>query len=181
MEQNIKYEILNIILSQPIHLREIAKKLKINHMTISREIKKLYEENILDYRKEGKNKVYFLKKNLESKNYLFALENYKLLVFLKKYPSLKGIIEKIQINKKIALAILFGSYAKGIANKESDIDLYIETGSKQIKKDVSLIDTRLNVKIGKYDENNLLIQEINKNHIVLKGVEKYYEKNKLFN
>ncbi len=78
------------------------------------------------------------------------------------------------------MAILFGSYAKLIAKKQSDIDLYIDTDDKKIKKDVELINTKLSVKIGRYDKDNLLIKEIEKNHVIIKGVELFYEKNKFF-
>ena len=41
------------------------------------------------------------------------------------------------------------------------------------------IDSRLSVKIGRYDKESLLIKEIQKSHIVIKGVEEYYEKTEL--
>ncbi len=175
-----KYEIVNELLNNENHIRGIAKKLNVNHMTIVRKIKTLAKENVVDYKEEGKNKTYFLKKTIEAKNYVFSTENYKLNKLLKKYPTLRGIIEKIQKNKKIKLAVLFGSYAKGISKPESDIDVYIDTVDKKVKDDVSLIDLRLSIKIGKYSKSNLLIKEIEKNHVIIKGVEQYYDKNKFF-
>ena len=90
------------------------------------------------------------------------------------------IIEKIQNDKRIRLAILFGSYAKGLAKKDSDIDIFIETNNKKIKDDISLIDSKLSIKIGKYNKSNLLIKEIEKNHVIIKGGEYYYERNQFF-
>ncbi len=78
------------------------------------------------------------------------------------------------------MAIIFGSYAKELAHKDSDIDIYLETENRKIKKDIENLNSKLSVKIGKYDKNNLLIKEIKKDHIIIKGVEKYYEKNELF-
>ena len=78
------------------------------------------------------------------------------------------------------MAIIFGSYAKGLAHKDSDIDVYIETTNLQLKKDIEQLNTKLSVKIGKYNSTNILIQEIEKNHVIIKGVEQYYEKNKFF-
>ena len=43
-----------------------------------------------------------------------------------------------------------------------------------------MTDTKLSIKIGKYDKSNLLIKEILKNHIIIIGVERYYEKNRFF-
>ena len=181
MEQKeYKIEIVNELLNSPNHIRGLAKKLNVNHMTIFRKIKALSKENVADYKLEGKNKTYFLKKTVEAKNYVFSAENYKLNKLLKKYPSLRGIIEKIQKDKRIKLAVLFGSYAKGISKSESDIDIYIDTIDKKIKEEVSLTDSKISIKIGKYNGSNLLIKEIEKNHVIIKGVEQYYEKNKFF-
>ncbi|HLC56891.1 MAG TPA: nucleotidyltransferase domain-containing protein [Candidatus Nanoarchaeia archaeon] len=181
MEQkSYKLEIVNELLNAEYHIRELARRLNTNHMIIVRKIKELYKENIVDYKREGKNNKYFLKKTIEAKSFAFSAENYKLNKLLKKYPSLRRIIEKIQTNKDIKLAILFGSYAKEIAKVNSDIDVYIETDSKKIREDINSIDSKLSVKIGKYDKSNLLIKEIEKNHVVIKGIEAYYEKNKFF-
>jgi predicted nucleotidyltransferase len=173
-------EIVNELLKGKNHVRAIAKKLNTNHMNIVRKIKKLAKENVVDYKEEGKNKTYFLKKTIEAKNYVFSAENYMLNKVLKKYPNLRGIIEKIQKDKRIKLAILFGSYAKELAKPDSDIDIYLETKNKKIKEEISLINSKISVKIGKYDKFNLLIKEIEKNHVIIKGVEIYYEKNKFF-
>jgi len=181
MEQKeYKLEIVEELLKNENHIRGIAKKLNTNHMTIVRKAKELAKENVVDYKEEGKNKTYFLKKTVEAKNYVFSAENYKLNKLLKKYPTLRHIVEKIQKNKKIKLAVLFGSYAKGISKPDSDIDIYIDTEDKKIKEEVILIDSRLSIKIGKYNKASLLIKEMEKNHVIIKGVEQYYDKNKFF-
>src|SRR3989338_10760908 len=128
--KDYKLEIVNELLSNANHIRGIAKNLETNHMNIVRKIKELAKENAVDFKEEGRNKVYFLKHTIESKNYVFSAENYKLNKLLKKYPILRGIVEKIQKNKKIKLAILFGSFAKGISKPDSDIDVYIDSTDK---------------------------------------------------
>jgi len=181
MEQkDTKLEIVNELLKNESHLRDIARKLGTNHTLILRKMNILSKENVVDFREEGRNKVYFLKKSIEAKKYAFMAEDHKIIGLLKKYSDLRGIIEKIQKNKEIRLAVLFGSYAKGIAKKDSDIDVYVNTKNSKIKQEIERIDTRLNVKIGEYDSSNLLIMEIAKNHIILKGTEEYYEKNRFF-
>lgn len=181
MEQkDYKMEIVNELLSNENHVRGIAKKLNTNHMNISRKIRELAKENVVDYKTEGKNKTYFLKKTIEARNYIFSAENYKLNKILEKYPNLRNIIEKIQKDKRIKLAILFGSYAKKVSKSDSDIDIYIDTIDKKLKEELSAINSRLSIKIGKYDKSNLLIKEIEKNHVIIKGIEYYYEKNKFF-
>lgn len=181
MSQNdYKLEIFESLLTKDKHIRGLAKDLGTNQTTISRKIQELYDDNIVDFRQEGKNKVYFLKKNLEAKQYASIVETHKTLEAIKKYPRLRRIIDNIKENKNISLAVIFGSYAKGTATKESDIDLYIETTDRKIKEETELIDTKLSVKIGEYDKKNILIKEIEKNHIIIKGVERFYEKNQFF-
>ena len=74
------------------------------------------------------------------------------------------------------LIILFGSYAKGLARKDSDIDIYIETKNRNVKKEIEDIHTKINVKIGTFDSNSSLIKEIIKDHIIIKGIEDFYDK-----
>ena len=176
MEQkNYKLEIIGLLMKCENHSREIARILEINHMTINRKIEELLKENVVDFKIMGKNKVFFLKQTIEARMYLLFSEQYKLIKILKKYPELRKIVGKIQQTKKISLAILFGSYAKGIANRNSDIDIYIKTKNKKIKKDLEIINSKLSIKIGILHEKNLLTKEIKKNGIIIKGFEKYYE------
>jgi len=176
MELNISSEILNVLFGEEIHARALAKRLEINHMTVIRNLKELVNENVLEFRKEGRNKVYFLKKNMEARNYELISELYKLNKTLEKYPELRQTIKNIQQNKEIGLAVLFGSYARGTANKNSDIDVFIETKDRNLKKELELLNSRLSVKIGEYDRSSPLIKEIEKNHVIIKGAEIFYEK-----
>jgi predicted nucleotidyltransferase len=171
--------IIENLLKSDNHIRGLAKAIGTNQTTISRKVRGLYTKNVIDFLTEGKNKVYFLKKTLEAKQYTYIVEIQKLLSIVEVYPQLRRIIEEIK-KKEVKIAILFGSYAKYNANKESDIDLYIDTQDKSIKQQIEQIDSRISVKIGNYDSANLLIKEIGKNHIIIKGVEEYYEKNKFF-
>jgi predicted nucleotidyltransferase len=162
------------------HVRGLARLLGTNQTTIARKIRELYRENVVDYREEGRNKVFFIRKTLEAKQYSCLAENYRLLETVKRYPRLRRIIEQIRKNEKIGVAILFGSYAKWSATEESDIDLYIDTADRKIKDVVEMIDSKISAKIGRYDRSSLLIREIEKDHVIIKGTEAYYEKNSLF-
>lgn len=179
-QKDYKYEIVELLLKKKIHLREIARKLGTNQTTISRKVNHLVDSNVLDFELIGKNKIYFLKNSLEAMQLAYMTENYKFLKIINDKPLLRRIFEKIIENKKIKLAILFGSYAKDEETKRSDIDLYLETENQEIKKETESLNTNLNIKIGKYNKNSLLIKEIEKSHIIIKGVEIYYERNKFF-
>lgn len=181
MEQksyNIK--IVRALLKSPNHIRGLARLIDTSQMTVVRKVEELYKDNVVDFRQEGKNKVVFLKKSLEAKQYAYAVEMQNLLEVLKKYPYLRRIIELVRKNKKISLAVLFGSYAKGNAGKESDIDIYLDTSDSKVKGEIEMIDSRISAKIGKYDSDSILIKEIEKNHVILKGIEEFYEKNTFF-
>ena len=55
-------KIVESLLKKENHVRGLARELKTNQTTISRRLKELFKENVVDYKREGKNKVYFLKK-----------------------------------------------------------------------------------------------------------------------
>ena len=67
------------------------------------------------------------------------------------------------------MIILFGSYAKGNPKEDSDIDIYLETNNNKIKNKVKELNSKLSIKIGKFDAKSLLIKEIIKNHIIIGG------------
>ncbi len=178
MVKNITNEIVLLLSGNNLHTRALAKELNTNHVTVINKLGSLMEENVVDFKQKGKNKVYFLKKSVEARNYVIMAELYKLNNVIRIYPTLRKIIEAIKRHSKITLAILFGSYAKGIAKRDSDIDIFIETRDRNLKKELQLLNSKLSVKIGNYNRANLLIKEIEKNHVIIKGVELYYEKAK---
>ncbi|MCX6741905.1 MAG: nucleotidyltransferase domain-containing protein [Candidatus Pacearchaeota archaeon] len=178
--EKLEFEILLVLLREDNHLRNIARILKASHSTIMRKINVLVRENILDYKVEGKNKIFSIKSNLQAKNYIFNAERYKFIKLLKKYSKLNVILEDVLKISEERMIILFGSYAKFIAKEESDIDIYVETNDLKLKKSLEMINSRLSIKIGIFDGEDLLIKEIIKNHVILKGVEEFYEKIKFF-
>lgn len=178
MTQNrdIGYDIILTLLKGRSHGRAIGNKINAPHASVQRALTDLAKKNILDYKQEGKNKVYFIKNTLIAKKQVYIAEYYRFTRLLEKYPLLNPIIEDILNVTKSNLILLFGSYAKFSAKKDSDIDIYIETENKNIKSRIESINSKINVKIGKFDKDSLLIKEIIKNHIILKGIEEYYGK-----
>src|SRR3989338_3151079 len=100
------YEIVLAILKYRNHVRGLARIFSTNHMMISRKMGELVDRNVVDYKEEGRNKVYFIKKTAEAKNYVFMAEQYKLLRLLNKYPQLRSVIDKTQKDNKIKLSVL---------------------------------------------------------------------------
>jgi len=169
----ICYDIVLELSRQDNHIRGLAGLLKTNQMTIARRVEELVGLNVLDFRIEGKNKVHFMKNSLEAIQYLKIAEQYKAMGLVSRYPRFRLIVEKINADDKIVLAILFGSYAKGNADKNSDIDVYIDVA--EAAKRIGQLDSRLNIKTGEFSLNSPLAKEIIKNHVILKGVDNYYE------
>ncbi|MBI2543218.1 MAG: nucleotidyltransferase domain-containing protein [Candidatus Aenigmarchaeota archaeon] len=177
---NMDSMIILLLLKGENHLRGIAKQLSESHSTILRRLDKLVKENVLDYKKEGRNKVFFIRKNLQAKSYVFNAERYKMIKMLKKYPELNIIISELLKKNKESIIVIFGSYAKFLAKQDSDIDVYVETGDRKVKEELESVHTKIKVKIGDFDLDSQLIKEIIKNHIILRGVEDFYEKTEFF-
>jgi len=177
---NIEYEIILRLLKGNSYGREIAKELDISLTTIQRSILELESKNILDIEIQGKNKIFSLKKNIIARNHIFNAENYKLVKLLSHYPELGPVITDVLGESKSSLVILFGSFAKFSAKKGSDIDIYLDTSNIKEKKEIEMVNSKINVKIGKLNINSLLIKEIIRNHVIIKGVEEFYEKIKFF-
>ncbi|PKG31601.1 nucleotidyltransferase domain-containing protein [Methanoregula sp.] len=169
-----------LLLREDLHPRAIAEKLGTNHMTVSRKLRELREDNCVDFRTEGKNKVFFVKKTLEGRNAAATAEIYRQSQAARKYPVLRGIFRTIQDEPGIQLAILFGSYAKGFATRNSDIDIFIETPDASLKNQLEQRNSSLSVKIGGFDLESPLIREIIKDHVIIRGVEAYFEKTGFF-
>ncbi len=180
VEQNLTNEIVAILMQTDLHTRGIAEKLRTNHMTIARKLRNLVNDNIADYRTEGKNTVYFLKKSIEGRNAAMIAELYLQSRVVSLYPVLRGIFRAVQEMREIPFALLYGSYAKGIPTRDSDIDIYIETLDSTQKKQLEQRHSLLSVKIGVFDPKSLLIQEIIKDHIIIKGVEVYFDRTGFF-
>ena len=171
---------LALLKYKELHVRAIAKIINKPHASISRLMNKLLKKNVVDFRFEGKNKIFKLKKGIECLNYLYMAEHFKLLKLFEKYQYLLVISESIISKTDESFIIIFGSFAKFSANKESDIDIFVETNNRKVKTELENINSRISVKIGKFNHDDLLIKEIIKDHVILKGVENYYEKVKVF-
>ena len=176
---HMEQKILETLVLDKDHPRSIAKKLNTNHTKVIRLLRELYNANIVDFKIHGKNKVYHLKDNIITRKKILALEQYKFEKLVRKYPELVSLITEI-LNVTKSIVILFGSYAKLRVKKESDIDLYVDTNKRDLRRRIEEVNSRLSVKIGRFDKKTPLGKEIVKNHIMLRGAEQFYEKYKIF-
>ena len=158
-------------LQQKKHVREIARQIKSNQMTVSRKLKLLQKENIIDYMEEGRNKYYFRKKSIESQLFEKQTEIAKATKFVKDNPQFRSLIEEILHNKEISFAVIFGSYAKNSSGKLSDLDVFCENISQNVKKELELLNAKVSIKTGQFNSESALGKEIAKKYIILKGVD----------
>jgi hypothetical protein len=141
-----------------------------------RRLNELVKENILSYKIHGRNKVFFINNNLKAKNYIFNAERYKLIKLLGIYPKLNAILSEILNKYSPNLMILYGNYANFSAHANDEINIFVEANNRKIKKKIESLNYKINIEGGVFDKNSSLIKEIIKNHIILKGVELFYEK-----
>tara|TARA_Y100000310_G_scaffold317337_1_gene370119 strand:- start:394 stop:951 length:558 start_codon:yes stop_codon:yes gene_type:complete len=161
-----------------IYGREIAKKLKINQKTVSNVLNNLEKENILKYKKEGKNKYYYLNEFYSHlKEIIELIETQRKIDFLTKYKSLKELFLKLR-KRTQGMLVIFGSYASLSANEGSDLDVFVLGKIKDTQDLEDMHNIKINVvksKKDKFNKKEIIIKEIINNHIILKGKEEFIE------
>lgn len=156
----------------------ISKKKKLNQKTVSSYLNLLEKEHILKSKIEGKNKLFFLNlNNMEIvKNFIIATEHLRTIEFFKKNILVKEVSEKIKKHIK-GEAVIFGSYAKGIEKEDSDLDILIvgKCNETEIEKISDIFKLQISLKIYPKIKKDILIQEVLKNHIIIKNAELFVE------
>lgn len=102
----------------------------------------------------------------------------------KEINSIKKVIRELREDGKVLIAILYGSYAKGIPHKRSDIDLALYIKAKDEKEEIEIIDKILMsaerdisiLRLDDEDESPFVIQESLKGiHLIEPDGETLYE------
>jgi len=159
-----------------IYGRAIAQKYDLNQKTISNILNNMEKQGILKFKREGKNKYYFLNKNnSEIKEIIQLVEINKKINFMEEHIKLKELFEKLE-EKTSGILIVFGSYAKDIEKRDSDLDILVIGEIENIKELENSFKIDLNIvkiKQDKFNKNEPFIKEIMENHIILKGAEKF--------
>ncbi len=164
------------------YIREVEKVLDISPRTAQLMLEDLENKGILESKKRGKIKSYTLRLNEHTNRYLLFVEQYKAIAFLEKSLIIKEMIEKITPYIQ-GVGVVFGSYAKGLENKESDLDVFIagSYNKEEVKKVSKNFGINISVKcypMNVFEKNvgkDILLKEIAKNHIVIANGEKFIE------
>ena len=152
------------------YLRQINKLAKLPLKTCQNVLLNLEKKSILKSKVEGKNKYFSLNlDNIQTKLILLQAEIYKTEIFLEKYSQFKTFLKELNTNIPL---LVFGSFAKLIADKNSDLDLLILSEKEELpfhllpfkvhKVNLSEISFIKAVK-----EQETLIKEIEEKHLIL--------------
>ena len=178
---NIDLRVLSLFTkgyNKELYIREVGKLLGISSRTALVTLDKLEKRGILESKTRGKIKVYTIKKTGISKEYFLFTEQYKKIHFLEKNYLIKEVIEKLD-DVFEGIVVLFGSYAKGIQNEDSDLDLFIVGKHKEdkIKGVGHKYGIEINIKSYPMDifekeiREDILLKEVVENHLLINDAE----------
>jgi predicted nucleotidyltransferase len=170
-----------------LHLRQIARETRVDVKAVQLQLKRLERMNILSSVRKGRNKEYSVNlQNSIAKYYLMLAETFASITYLTRTFLVKKIASEIGDSLE-GTTILFGSYAKGESNKESDVDLFVMNEKKlgalpkNIVRDVGdRIGREISVKHGTkrqflkgLEEGDPLVREVVSSHVLLRGVDDF--------
>ncbi len=161
----------------------IAEKKNLNQKSTANALKCFEEEGFLKSATQGKNRLYLI--NLGdaemSGNFISAIEHLRAIEFYKKHVLIKEIAAKI-VSHCDGIAAIFGSYAKGTAKKDSDLDIFVagKCNEKEIEKVSDMYKIEINIKtypLPIFEKalmtKDPLAEEVIKYHIIIKGIEQF--------
>ena len=185
---NVEAEIFKLYLDMKEHyFSEICDKTDIARPSVLRTLRKFEKLGIFKTLERANTKFYKLVKSPIFIILISLVEYEKSLIFLDKNDKIRHGIEIIDKELNPTGIIIFGSYAKGAADKHSDLDvlLIMNFDKKTIRKSeyiAEIIHGRTGIKLSpvimKIDDltnKNEFMQEIIKSHILVKGSELFYE------
>ncbi len=181
MDSEIK--ILKLLLDmkeEKFTIKRIAETLKINYRIAYEKVIMLEKEGLIGITKAGNSKLCEFTSRFDNRvfeaEYLRRKELFKNKDFLIIHNRLSEL-------KFSFIALLFGSHAKGTADRYSDIDILTIGGNeKEIKATISLLPDKIHLTTLDYEnfihmaksKEFTVVSEALKNNIILIGIEEYY-------
>ena len=181
---NEQFNILKLLVENQeteFSIRQISKIRKINYKSAYNVIQKLTEQGVINVKKLGNNNSCSFNHNFNE--LVFNVEYARKNKLIKKNKDFAIICEDLSNINNQFIAIISGSYAKGKATKNSDIDLLIITDNiKPIQQKLSLLPLNIHVTDINYSDfmqmlkskENTVVSEVIKKNIILNGIEDYY-------
>ena len=121
-------------------IREISKQIKIPRASVQRYLKQLQEEGLL---------------TKENKTIVTPYFKFKKTFFLIDKIFTSGLLDYLETELAPSTIIVFGSVRKGEYDKESDIDLFIETTKEKKEINLKEFERKLGHKIQLFLEKNI--------------------------
>ena len=151
MVKNEMFEIVRLLMqkSEPMTIREISLKRKINYKSAYEALMKLEKEGAVNITKKGNTKLCVFSKKLTKTSYLVEMQKIKDLTKIK---DIKVIYEELLKIPYQFIALIFGSYAKNNQTKHSDIDLLIINHSLNIQEKLSILPLNIHLTQISYEE-----------------------------
>lgn len=181
-----KLRMLRVIYENPeINLTRLIKKAKTSPNIVLKYVNNLAEFNVIEEKRfGGKKKTHIrnLKANLLSNISILIfsfVEIEKKLVLLKKYKEIRPFVDQLVelFNEKVNFCLIYGSFARLAADKESDLDVWIVGDlNTEMKKRISEIFStskrEYSIKIETLERflkniNNPIHQNMIKEHIII--------------
>jgi len=143
------------------HLRELSREIDITPTYVKKELANLEELNLVLSSKKGNLNLFQINKNSP----LFS--ELKSIFF--KTEFLSEIIKKSIKKLKIDFAFIYGSFAKGVESKESDIDLFVvgSVDEDELVKIVQRIEKKVSREVNYILWNkDLFVKRAKKHHLL---------------
>ncbi len=187
---NSQRKIIEEIFRNPgIHLREIIKKTRLSPNYVSEYVNLLVNRGVIKEERLGKKRAYLRRFHLNffsplTKNLFMLVKEEEKEGLFKKYPKLKPVFEQIgNETGGIDFVLVYGSYARLAAEKESDLDLLIAGNIKSkegIREILVSLDIEVSIKIETLRDfkeriNDSLHQQILKENILIYDSGKFIE------
>lgn len=158
--------------NRPIHLREIARKVRLNESTVSTHLNNLVKTGILKIEKDANLKKFLVNKARIPEIFpFFDSDKLESLPLLRK-DAIKIYINKLE--KKPLFVIVFGSSAKGTFREDSDIDLLEVSHSKEKDEKAEKyaeVQTGIKLQVFKITEENFKDElRIKKDNVIMSAI-----------
>ena len=180
---NSDIKILRLLLDKKekrFTIKKIAESLKINYRIVYEEVAVLEKEGLIKITRVGNSKICEFTYKFNNKVYEAEYMRRMTLFKDKNFLVLRNRLADLNF---VFIALLFGSYVKGTANKHSDIDILTIGGDeKEIRATISLLPDKIHLTTASYEnfihmaksKEFTVVSEALKNNIILIGIEEYY-------
>lgn len=162
------------------YIREIERILAISPRSVQLALEVLEKKAVLESKLKGKIKLYSLRRTVSAALYAVMAEQYKTIFFIESHPLVAEILAKAKPHIN-GIGLVFGSYAKGLEKKDSDIDLFVagDCNASEIRRIGKIYGIDVNIKqypleiFEKSIKTDVLLKEILSAHIIFLNSEMF--------